>query len=74
MRLKFSETENIANTDIRDRLIKFSKNYPEIDLFNIICSIEEAEKLITQNVQVLLILIDLSFKLRTYLRLPDNPQ
>lgn len=69
MRVKYSETENIANIDIKERLTKFSKNYPEIDLFNIICSIEEAGKLMIQNVQVLLILIDLSFKLRTFLRL-----
>lgn len=58
----------ISNKDISDRLNRFNKNYPETDIFSIIVNLEESEKQLTQNVQLGLILLDLSFKLKKYIR------
>lgn len=54
----------IANFDIRERLDRFINNYPETDIFNVIMILEESEKYITQNVQLQIILLNLSFKLK----------
>lgn len=68
LKVKYTNNTNqIANIDLHERLIKFSKNYSESDVYNIILSLEEAEKLISQNIQLQLILVNLSFKLRNYL-------
>jgi DNA polymerase-3 subunit delta' len=57
-------SDNIVNKDIEARLERFITNYPNLDFYNIISSIEEAEKMIFENVQAQLVLIDLAFKLR----------
>lgn len=62
--LNGTDTSKITNFDLTDRLTKLNKNYPQSDIFGIIMEIEEAEKLISQNVQLTLILINLSFKLK----------
>jgi DNA polymerase-3 subunit delta' len=69
MHLKHSGSDvktHIANADLSDRLVKLNANYPNADLFNIILELEEAEKSITQNVQLTLILVNLSFKLKKH--------
>jgi DNA polymerase-3 subunit delta' len=72
MIIKYSDekkfTPVISNEDIADRLGRFNSNYPETDIFSIINGIEESEKLITQNVQLALILLNLAFKLRKYIK------
>ncbi|HEY3251876.1 MAG TPA: hypothetical protein VGK25_12260 [Ignavibacteria bacterium] len=55
---------NTANADIIDRLKKLDSNYPNTDVYSIIMEIEEADRLITQNVQLTLILVNLSFRLK----------
>jgi DNA polymerase III subunit delta' len=68
LKVKYTNNVNqVANIDLQERLIKFNKNYSESDVYNIILSLEEAEKLIGQNVQLQLILVNLSFKLKNYL-------
>jgi DNA polymerase-3 subunit delta' len=62
-----SNMDSISNIDLNERLIKFNKNYSTSDIYNIILTLEEAEKLIGQNVQLQLILINLSYKLKMYL-------
>jgi DNA polymerase III subunit delta' len=62
---RFSE---IANVDMEERLKKLNSNYPEADIYSIISSIEESERLINQNVQLTLILINLSFKLKQFIK------
>ncbi|RPI15390.1 MAG: AAA family ATPase [Ignavibacteriae bacterium] len=62
-----NDADKIANIDLHERLVKFDKNYSSSDIYNIILSLEEAEKLIGQNVQLQLILVNLSFKLKNYL-------
>lgn len=42
--------ETISNSDVSERLSNFSKNFPETDIFEVIMALEEAEKLIIQNV------------------------
>lgn len=67
LKVKYSETGEasaIANFDIKDRLDRFLNKYPNTDIFNIIMVLEESEKYITQNVQLQLILLNLSFKLK----------
>jgi len=68
LRIKCSGNTNVSNEllniDLMDRLIRFSQNYPSADIFSIISEIEESEKMITQNVQLPLILVNLSFKLK----------
>ena len=67
LKVKCGIDENLSNFDIAERLKKFNANYPDSDIFSIINEIEEAEKLIGQNVQPPLILTNLSFKLRNML-------
>ena len=43
------------------------KNYPHADIFNIITELEESDRLLSQNVQPQLVLVNLSIKLRTLL-------
>jgi hypothetical protein len=57
-----------VNSDISDRLNAFNKNFPLQQTFKIILTIEEAEKMFWQNVNPEMILLDLSFKLRTLLK------
>jgi DNA polymerase-3 subunit delta' len=67
MHLRYSpsaEGTHIANIDLEGRLSKLNSNYPNADIFKIILELEEAEKLITQNVQLTLILVNLSFQLK----------
>lgn len=61
-----SEDANVVNFDLLERLTKLDKNYPNADIYRIILELEEAEKLIGQNVQLALILVNLSFKLKKY--------
>lgn len=61
---RFGQQSKIANVDMTERLGKLNENYPDVDIYNIIMTLEEAEKLIGQNVQLTLILINLSFKLK----------
>jgi len=66
-KVKYSDDpakSEIANYDIKDRLEKFIGNYPDTDIYSVIIELEESEKYITQNVQVQLILLNLSFKLK----------
>jgi DNA polymerase-3 subunit delta' len=69
MKVKYGQSENdISNIDLIDRLIKFNKSFSSAEIYKIISNLEEAEKLIGQNVQLPLILINLSFKLKDYLQ------
>lgn len=68
IKVRYSGNLNdIANIDMHERLIKFDKNYSESDIYSIVLSLEAAEKLIGQNVQLQLILVNLAFKLKNYL-------
>lgn len=62
--LNGADTNKITNFDLAERLTKLNNNYPKTDIFGIIMELEEAEKLISQNVQLTLILVNLSFKLK----------
>lgn len=64
---KDPEEKDIANYDVKDRLEKFIGNYPDTDIYSVIIELEESEKYITQNVQLQLILLNLSFKLKKYI-------
>lgn len=64
LNVRFERYSEIANVDMEERLKKLNTNYPGADIYNIISSIEESERLINQNVQLTLILINLSFKLK----------
>jgi hypothetical protein len=64
LHIRFSRSANISNIDMLERLEKLNSNYPNVDIFNVITALEEAEKLISQNVQLTLILVNLSFKLK----------
>lgn len=57
-----SESE-LVNYDLRDRLMRLNTNYPDADIFNIIKELEESERLLNQNVQPYLILVNLGIKL-----------
>jgi DNA polymerase-3 subunit delta' len=61
-------SEKISNNDVSERLSNFSKNFPETDIFEVIMALEEAEKLIVQNVHPPLIFINLSFKLKKLIK------
>lgn len=64
--IKYNKTNGnsaVANIDIRDRLSNFSKNYSNTDIFGSILALEESEKYINQNINLSLILTNLSFKL-----------
>lgn len=60
--------DKISNTDVSERLSNFSKNFPETDIFEVIMALEEAEKLIVQNVHPPLIFVNLSFKLKKLIK------
>ncbi len=64
MNIRFNRASQIANVDMEERLVKLNSNYPNVDIYNIITALEEAERLIGQNVQLTLILVNLSFRLR----------
>jgi DNA polymerase III subunit delta' len=57
-----------ANADLIDRLKKLTQNYPETNIYDIIMEIEEADRLISQNVQLTLILVNLAFKLKEMIK------
>jgi DNA polymerase-3 subunit delta' len=57
-----------ANADIMERLGKLQSNYPDTDIFSIIMELEEADRLITQNVQLTLILVNLAFRLKELIK------
>ncbi len=59
-----AEPEMLTNFDMAERIEKLNANFPESDIFNMILELEEAEKLIGQNVQLTLILVNLSMKLK----------
>src|SRR4030095_8096507 len=59
---------NAANSDVIERLKKLDANYPDTDIYGIIMEIEEADKLISQNVQLALILVNLSFRLKELIK------
>ena len=68
LQVKFNTDKNTANLDIIDRLQKLSVNYPNTDIYNIITELEEAHRLITQNVQLTLILVNLAFRLKSFIQ------
>ncbi len=59
-----AEPEELTNFDLAERLEKLNINFPETDIFSIILELEEAEKMIGQNIQLTLILVNLSMKLK----------
>ncbi len=59
-----AEPEMLTNFDMTERIEKLNTNFPESDIFSIVIELEEAEKLIGQNVQLTLILVNLSMKLK----------
>jgi len=65
MQLKYETGKNTANYDLIDRLAKLSANYPDTDIYSIITELEEAQKMITQNIQLTLILVNLAFRLKS---------
>jgi DNA polymerase III subunit delta' len=64
LNIRYNRASQIANIDMEERLVKLNSNYPDVDIYNVITSLEEAERLIGQNVQLTLILVNLSFKLK----------
>lgn len=58
----------ISNTDLKERLNSFHKNYPDTDIFKIILQFEEAEKMLGQNVNPEFILTDLAFRLKNLVK------
>jgi DNA polymerase-3 subunit delta' len=58
----------ISNTDLKERLITFRKNYPETDIFKIILQFEEAEKMLGQNVNPEFVLTNLAFHLKHFIK------
>lgn len=64
LNVRFERYSRIANIDMEERLKKLNSNFPNADIYGIITSIEESERLINQNVQLTLILINLSFRLK----------
>lgn len=59
-----SDPSMLTNSDLAERLGKLNANFPNSDIFSIVMELEEAEKLIGQNVQLTLILVNLSLRLR----------
>lgn len=57
---------NVTNFDLIERLSRLNTNFPQADIFKIVLELEEAEKLINQNVQLTLILVNLSFRLKKH--------
>jgi DNA polymerase III subunit delta' len=71
LKMKYSQDHSktdVANFDVKDRLERFNGNYPDTDIYSVIIELEESEKYITQNVQLQLILLNLSFKLKKLIR------
>lgn len=68
MNVRFGRLSEIANVDMEERLVKLNANFPNADIYNIITSLEEAERLIGQNVQLTLILVNLSFRLKNLIK------
>jgi len=64
-------SDQVANIDIQTRLSRFITNYPNPDFHRIIISLEEAERMIFENVQAQVVLIDLAFKLRESMGIED---
>ncbi|MCC6866912.1 MAG: hypothetical protein IT280_12230 [Ignavibacteria bacterium] len=58
------DEKHLVNYDLNVRLGKLNQNFPKSEIFNIILELEEAEKLIGQNIQLTLILVNLSFRLK----------
>lgn len=56
--------DELINYDLAERLGRLNSNFPSSDLFNIVLQLEEAEKMIGQNIQLTLIMVNLSVKLR----------
>jgi DNA polymerase III gamma/tau subunit len=46
MNVRFDRLSEIANIDMEERLLKLNANFPNADIYNIITSLEEAERLI----------------------------
>jgi DNA polymerase-3 subunit delta' len=70
LRVKHAGGKNeseIANSDIKERLVRFMANYPDTDIYSAIMELEESEKYIVQNIQLQLILLNLSFKLKKHI-------
>lgn len=64
MTTKYSNgSSQVSNFDLQDRLMNFCNKYPETDLYGSILALEECEKYISQNVNLSLVLTNLSFKL-----------
>ena len=63
-----AEPDMLTNYDLSERLEKLNNNFPESDLFGIIMELEEAEKLIGQNIQLTLILVNLSMHLKKHFK------
>lgn len=59
-----SDTEQIINSDLFERLSKFNSKYPATNIFQCLLSLEESEKLLLQNVMIDLILINLAVTLK----------
>ena len=59
-----AEAEELTNFDLAERLDKLNINFPDSDIFGIILELEEAEKMMGQNVQLTLILVNLSMNLK----------
>jgi DNA polymerase-3 subunit delta' len=63
-----AEPDMLTNYDLSERLEKLNSNFPDSDLFGIIMELEEAEKLIGQNIQLTLILVNLSMHLKKHFK------
>lgn len=59
-----ADPEELTNYDLAERLGKLNANFPNSDIFNIVLELEEAEKLIGQNIQLTLILVNLSLRIK----------
>ncbi len=70
LKIKFSVSipAEISNYDLKERLINFNNNYPETDIYGIIVELEKAEEMVSQNVQLQLIILTLAFKLKNLLK------
>lgn len=61
-----ANSEDLVNYDLSERLGRLNMNFPNSDLFNIVLQLEDAEKMIGQNIQLPLIMVNLSLKLRKF--------
>jgi DNA polymerase-3 subunit delta' len=67
LHLKSGNNYAVINHDLIARLEKLNQNYPAADVFKIIIELEETEKLISGNVQLNLILLNLGLKIKKYI-------